>query len=209
MTLAKICGVTRLEDAQATATAGADFLGLNFWSGSRRQVHLADARDLAAAARTAGKEKVIRIVGVFVDASIDEIEAIAVTVPLDVVQLHGGETAATCREVFQRTGLPVWKARTLDETAGLAGWPVAAILLDAATPGRGGSGKTIDWAAAAAIARGATPVVLAGGLTPDNVADAVRTVRPWAVDVASGVETAPGVKDAGKIAAFVKQARDA
>jgi phosphoribosylanthranilate isomerase len=211
VTLVKICGVTRAADAAAVATSGADYLGLNFWPGSRRHVGMAEARDLAAAARTAGARDVqVRLVGLFVDAPTSDIEAIALSVGLDAIQLHGDEAPDDCQVVFQRTGLPVWKAVAVTSPASvadLARWPVAAIVLDAATPGRGGSGQTIDWTVAAAAVRGPRPIVLAGGLAPGNVAAAIDAVRPWAVDVASGVETAPGVKDPDRIAAFVREVR--
>lgn len=208
MTAVKICGVTRLEDAEAVARSGADFLGLNFWSHSKRHVTVDAAIPLARAGRVRGA----MIVGVFVDATMAEILDATERVGLDVIQLHGDESPAFCAEVRERTRRRVWKAlpvASAEDILGLERWPVHAILLDAATPGRGGSGQTIDWRIAARAAEGGLrPIVLAGGLGPENIAVAVSTVKPWAVDVASGVESAPGVKDPVRINAFVRAVRE-
>lgn len=206
MTAIKICGVTRVEDATLAARAGADFVGLNFWPSSKRYVDVEAGTVLARASRIRGA----MIVGVFVDAPVETIVSTAAAVGLDIVQLHGDESPGFCAEVAAR-GLRVWKAvpvATAADVAHLERWPVRAILLDAATPGRGGSGKTIDWSLAARAAQGDLPVVLAGGLDPGNVAAAIAAVKPWAVDVASGVESAPGQKDAAKVVAFVRAVRE-
>ena len=205
----KICGVTRIEDAVAAVRAGADFIGLNFWPRSKRYVDGARGAELARAVRGAGATQVV---GVFVDASRDEIAAIAESVALDVVQLHGDESPDDALAIAHATARPVWKAiaaRGPADVAALARWSVAAILLDTPTPGRGGSGVTFDWSLArAARAQSPTrPLVLAGGLAPENVARAVAEVAPWAVDVASGVESAPGVKDVARITSFVAAIR--
>jgi phosphoribosylanthranilate isomerase len=207
----KICGVTRVEDAAWIAAAGADFIGLNFWPHSKRWVDAARAAELAAAARAAGPAQ---IVGLFVDATAAEIAAVHARVGLDIIQLHGAETPEDAAAVARAAGRPVWKAIAaggpgVGET--LEAWAVDAILLDTPTPGRGGSGRSFDWSLARA-AREREPsrrIVLAGGLHPGNVAEAIAAVQPWAVDVASGVEVAPGVKDAGKVAAFIAAARAA
>lgn len=207
--LIKICGITTNDDAAAVASAGADLIGLNFWARSKRVVSLDRARDLAVRAR--GTAPGIGVVGLFVNADLEEIAAVVAAVGLDIIQLHGDEREADCIAVIARCGLPVWKAVPVSgpaDIADLGRWPVAAVLLDAPSAGRGGSGKTIDWGLAAAAAVGGR-VVLAGGLDPDNVATAVRTVRPWAVDVASGVELEPGVKDHARVAAFVAAVRGA
>jgi phosphoribosylanthranilate isomerase len=208
----KICGVTLAEDAAATAAAGADMLGLNFWPGSKRRITIEQGVALAAAAR--GAATGVGLVGVFVDADIRDMVTAVRAVGLDAIQLHGDESAECVAEVATRTGVPVWKAiavggaADLDGLARLEPWPVDAVVLDAPSPGRGGSGKTIDWdVARAAVERWSRRVVLAGGLTPDNVAAAVARVQPWAVDVASGVETSPGVKDPERVRAFVRAAR--
>lgn len=207
----KICGVTLAEDAARIAAAGADFLGLNFWSGSKRRVDVDRAAAIATAARAAGP---VQIVGLFVDAGAAEIAAIHARVELDVIQLHGAEPPEDAAAVARAVGRPVWKAIAAGapaDLARLAAWPADAILLDTPTPGRGGSGLTFDWSLARA-ARAADPtrrIVLAGGLHAGNVAAAIAAVGPWAVDVASGVEAAPGVKDAAKVAAFIAAARAA
>lgn len=205
----KICGVTVPDDAARIAEAGVDFIGLNFWAQSRRRVVAGRAAEVVAAVRDAG---LARLVGVFVDASAAEIAAVLAQVDLDVIQLHGAETPEDAAAIARASGLPVWKAIAAGSPADveqLDAWPVDAILLDTPSPGKGGSGIPFDWALARA-ARSLHParrLVLAGGLTPDNVAAAVAAVGPWAVDVASGVEAAPGVKDAGKLAAFIAAAR--
>jgi phosphoribosylanthranilate isomerase len=209
MTKIKICGVTLADDAARASAAGADFVGLNFWPKSKRYVELARARMLADAIRAAGAAKVV---GVFVDAKPEDIAEIHARVDLDIVQFHGGESRDDASTTARAMTRPVWKAiaaRGLADVDGLATWPVDAVLLDTPTPGKGGSGETFDWAIAREARRRfpARQLVLAGGLTPDNVAAAVTEVAPWAVDVASGVESAPGVKDAGKLAAFIAAVR--
>ena len=208
----KICGVTTPDDAAMVAAAGVDFLGLNFWPRSRRYVDADRAREMAAAARAANPA--LAIVGLFVDATVDIVARVHAAVRLDRVQLHGDESPDDCRAIAAQVGLPLWKAiavRAPDDVRTLDAWPVEAILLDAPSAGRGGSGTTFDWALAAnAVASHPTrSIVLAGGLGPDNVAAAIAQVRPWAVDVASGVERAPGVKDPARVRAFVDAARAA
>jgi phosphoribosylanthranilate isomerase len=203
----KICGVTRSEDAARAAGAGVDFLGLNFWPSSKRYLAPGAAPAVAAAARAAGPAE---LVGVFVNAALDHIAAVVREVGLDVIQLHGDETADDARAIRQATGRPVWKAIAVAEPRDLAnldGWTVDAFLLDAPTAGRGGGGVVFDWGLVG-DARGHR-VVLAGGLGPHNVGAAIEAVAPWAVDVASGIESAPGIKDAAKLAAFVAGARAA
>jgi phosphoribosylanthranilate isomerase len=209
MTKIKICGVTLADDAARASAAGADYVGLNFWPKSKRHVELARARMLADAVRAAGAA---RVVGVFVDAKVEHIAEVHARVDLDVVQLHGAETAQDCAAITRAVNRPVWKAisvRQPSDVDGLASWPVDAILLDTPTPGRGGSGETFDWSIAAAARRRypARSLVLAGGLTAENVGRAVVEVAPFAVDVASGVESAPGVKDPAKLTAFVAAVR--
>jgi len=209
MTKIKICGVTQPDDAARVAAAGVDFLGLNFWPRSKRYLPPDRAPAVAAAARAAGPA---RLVGVFVNATRDELVAIARAVALDVIQLHGDETPDAAAAIARATGRPVWKAiaaGAAHNLAALDAWPVEAILLDTPAVGRGGSGATFDWRLArdARDRHPARALVLAGGLAPHNVAAAIAEVAPWAVDVASGVESAPGVKDAAKVAAFVAAVR--
>jgi phosphoribosylanthranilate isomerase len=207
----KICGVTLVEDAARIAAAGADFIGLNFWPRSRRHVDLERAAAVAAAVRAAGPAQVV---GVFVDAGAGEIAAVHARVGLDVVQLHGAETPEDAAAVARAAGRPVWKAIAAGgpgDLEALDAWSVDAILLDTPTPGKGGSGVAFDWglARAARLRHPARRLVLAGGLHAGNVAEAIAAARPWGVDVASGVEAAPGVKDAAKVVAFVAAAREA
>jgi phosphoribosylanthranilate isomerase len=200
----KVCGVTTVGDAAMVVAAGVDFLGLNFWSGSKRRVDVATAHELAAAARAAGP---VTLVGLFVDADVDDIAITAAALGLDAVQVHG-ENDAVQLTAIARTGVAVWKAVAVAgdaDIAGIAHIPVTTVLLDAPSPGRGGSGQRFDWS----LARRAVErypdhqIALAGGLTADNVGEAIAAVRPWAVDVASGVEKAPGVKDPDRVRAFV------
>jgi len=200
----KICGITRLEDALAAADAGADLIGLNFWPGSPRHLPIDRACPIADAVR--GR---LVIVPVFVDAARDEVLRTAGTLGTDTVQLHGSESAEFVRSL---PGLRVIKAVRVAGEADvelMAGFPASIFLLDARVDGKpGGTGRTIDWA----LARRAAchgPILLAGGLTPDNVGDAVRIAQPWGVDTAGGVETAPGLKDRRKIELFVRNAKSA
>lgn len=209
----KICGLTNIADAEAAATAGADAIGLNFYSQSSRCVDRATARTISQALGS----RVVKV-GVFVNAPVDEIIATYDDVGLDLVQLHGDEWPDVLRPLAPR---PVMKAfrvgpaglvevrRWLETCMPMSIFP-RLVLLDAFRAGQyGGTGATTDWSAAAAYARtaGVPPLVLAGGLTPANVAEAIRAVRPAAVDTAGGVESSPGVKDAALMQAFVAAAR--
>ena len=198
----KICGITRAEDARAAADAGADMIGLNFWPGTPRFVPLDRAREIADAVR--GR---VEIVALFVDAGRDEVVRTAEQLGTQSVQLHGSETAEFAESLG---GLRIIKAFHISREADvkrLDGFPAFAYLLDARVEGvPGGTGRTIDWEVARKAARYGR-ILLAGGLTPDNVGEAVRTARPWGVDTASGVEQSPGVKDKGKIELFLRRAR--
>lgn len=211
MTLVKICGVTLPDDAAAVASAGADFIGLNFWPRSKRYLAPERAPMIAGVVRSTGAAK---LVGVFVDAEPDEVLAVAGRVELDIIQLHGDEDPDACRRIVEAVYRPVWKAiavRDPRDVQALDRYPVDAILLDAPTAGRGGAGASFDHALAREARQRfpALKIVLAGGLAPANVSAAVAQVQPWAVDVASGVEAAPGIKDRDKVAAFVSAARGA
>lgn len=207
----KICGVTQLDDAARVAAAGADFVGLNFWAASKRCVGLDRAAAIAAAVRAAGAAQ---LVGVFVDASADDVVEVMAHVDLDVIQLHGDESPHDVMAVANAARRPVWKAIAAgapSDVEHLDAWPADAILLDAPSAGKGGAGVAFDWSLACA-ARARAPerrFVLAGGLRADNVGAAIAAVQPWCVDVASGVESAPGIKDADKVIAFVAAVRAA
>lgn len=209
MTRIKICGVTLPDDAARIAAAGADFIGLNFWPTSKRYLAAERAPTIASVVRASGRAQ---LVGIFVDPELDEVQRIAAVVDLDVVQLHGDEHPDLVERIARAVARPVWKAlavtsaRDLDH---LDVWPADALLLDAPSAGRGGAGTSFDWRLARE-ARERYPdidFVLAGGLNPDNVSTAIRAVAPWAVDVASGVEAAPGIKDPAKLDAFIAAVR--
>lgn len=193
----KVCGIRRREDARLAAGLGASAVGFVFWPGSPRAISPAVARDIIATL-----PPFVAAVGVFVNQPPGEVLETVAAAGLTAVQLHGDEDPA----VYASHGLRVLKALAVGERfspADAVRVPAGVtVLLDAHDPiRRGGTGRTIDWRAAAAVA-GMRPVVLSGGLTPANVAEAVRTVRPYAVDVSSGVESAPGVKDESKLRAF-------
>jgi phosphoribosylanthranilate isomerase len=192
--LVKICGITRLDDAEAAVDAGANALGFIFWPGSPRFIDPYRARAI-----TGELPWFVAAVGVFVNQPREYVASVASLAHLGAVQMHGDETVADALAVRR----PVIKALTLDEashTDRLNAWPArVTVLLDVHDPARrGGTGQTIDWAAAAAIAS-RRRVVLAGGLSPDNVAEAVARVRPFGIDVSSGVESSPGRKDHGRL----------
>ncbi|MBI3402625.1 MAG: phosphoribosylanthranilate isomerase [Acidobacteria bacterium] len=191
--LVKICGITRAEDAEAAAEAGAAAVGFIFWPGSPRYVDPFRARAIAARL-----PPFVTTVGVFVNQAATYITDVASLVRLGAVQLHGDEAPEAADEL----PMPVIKAMPVGD-ARLAAWPPrTTILLDAHDPAtRGGTGQTIDWTAAAAVAA-ERRILLAGGLTPDNVGEAVARVRPFGIDVSSGVERAPGIKDPERIRAL-------
>jgi phosphoribosylanthranilate isomerase len=197
----KICGVTRVADAVAAADAGADFVGLNFWPGSRRFVTVERARALAAAL-----PPTVRTVGVFVNATEDEIERTAFEVGLALVQLHGDEPPGFLARLAPRL-IRALRVGSEGDLAALESHPAALFLLDAPAPGYGGSGRRFDWSLAAAAHRHGRPFFLAGGLTPETVAEAVAVAAPFGVDVAGGVEEAPGLKDPALVRRFVAAAK--
>lgn len=206
----KICGLTTFEDAWHACQAGADLLGFNFYSGSPRHVSVDTARRIVADLRQRGAQ--VKMVGVFVNHSIDDVRDVDRVVGLDLLQLSGDEppelVQALGRKAFKavRPESPVSATAEGQRYAGL-GAVEPALLVDARHAGTyGGTGQLADWQAASSLAA-AHAVLLAGGLTPDNVAEAVASVRPWGVDVASGVESAPGRKDPAKVIAFVAAAR--
>lgn len=194
----KICGVTTVADARTARDAGAFAIGLNFFSGSLRRVDPSQAATIVAA--TPG----IYSVGVFVNETAEHVRAIAAAVGLDALQFHGDEDPAYCRGWQEKT---VKAIRVRDRASVLRAleFDVDYILADAHTPGvYGGTGRRLDWELLAPLDK--ARLVLAGGLAPDNVAEAVRAVRPFAVDVASGVEIEPGRKDPRKVERFIANA---
>lgn len=200
VTRIKICGLTRVEDAQLAVALGAAAVGFVFWPGSPRAVSAAHVRAI-----TAALPALVTRVGVFVNMPVDDVARIVDVARLDVAQLHGEESVDDYRRVAAR----LIRGRSLvDDAAVEAARQIPAdvtLLVDAHDPARrGGTGQRADWTRAARLA-GERPVILAGGLTPDNVAAAVEQVRPWGVDVSSGVEAAPGVKSAEKLRAFFSQ----
>lgn len=224
MTLVKICGISQPHNARAAAALGADFVGMVF-APSRRQVTIGEAKRIAEGLgqderkpirerTTGGIEAALRgrkplLVGVFADQDADTINGIAEEVGLDLVQLSGSEPWETCAQIER----PIFKCIKVREGESAEELRPhlhegAVVLFDPYVEGTyGGTGRTIDWAVAAEIASD-RPIVLAGGLTPENVRDAAKQVQPWCVDVSSGVET-EGKKDVGKIRAFIEAAKGA
>jgi phosphoribosylanthranilate isomerase len=200
----KICGITRLQDLHAACEAGADALGFVFYEKSPRHVSIANAASLLREL-----PPFVQSVGLFVNAGPAFIESVLQAVPLDLLQFHGDETPADCA----RFGRPYIKAVRVNRDTDLlkcaADFDTArGLLLDAWVAGvPGGTGERFDWSLIPPDLP--KPVILSGGLTPDNVAEAVQRVRPWAVDVSSGVEVSKGVKDAHLIAQFIAKAKEA
>ena len=204
MTKIKICGIKTLNDALAAIDAGADYLGFNFYP---KSVRFIDKKACVEITSVLKKEYThIKRVGVFVNSPVEEVKDILDICSLDLAQLHGDETAEMLNELEGKAfkafrGIP-------ENMNGFERSEPPAFLVDASVKGvYGGSGVTTDWNGAAELAK-KDPLLLAGGLTPENVAEAVRQVKPWGVDVASGVESAPGEKNAGRMKAFVQAVRD-
>lgn len=205
MTIIKICGIKTLPSARVAIEAGADYLGFNFYPKSVRFIEKAACAEITAVLKKEHPQ--IKLVGVFVNSSVEDVKDVLETCLLDLVQLHGDETA----EMLNKLDSKAFKAfRGIPEAVdGFARSEPPAFLVDASVKGvYGGSGVTADWNGAAEWAK-KYPLLLAGGLAPENVAEAVRRVKPWGVDVASGVESAPGKKDPSKMKAFVWAVRDA
>lgn len=202
---AKICGVTRLEDALLAAELGAWAVGMVFAPESRRRCSLSEAEAIGAALR-----RRVELAGVFVNAPLDEIARVSERVGLTLVQLHGDEGPAFCSEAGRRTGArtikaaPMRGAFTLHD---LERFHTAFHLLDGHVPGlRGGSGEPFDWSLVSRR-RSRVPLIVGGGLDAGNVGEAIAATHPFAVDVASGVESAPGIKDPERMRAFLDQVR--
>ena len=203
----KFCGVTNLADAQEAVRLGAWAIGLNHHSESPRHVGTEAAGEIAAEVR-----RRVEVVGVFVDPTLDELAGAAENEFLSMVQLHGNEGPAFCREAARRTGCKVIKALRVRSTADVRraeAYRTDFHLFDSHQPDRaGGTGESFDWELLTGR-RSQVLLILAGGLTPDNVVEAARAARPFAVDVASGVEVSPGVKDHALMAAFFERAQSA
>ena len=199
-TRVKICGITRTEDALAAARLGADAIGLVFYAPSPRAVSAAQAAEVVRAL-----PPFVTRVGLFVNAEREDIAAAIEAAQLDLLQFHGDESPADCRGHGRPWIKALRMAPEMDVAAEMDRFREAqGILLDAWRPGvPGGTGETFDWRRIPA--QRPRPLILAGGLAPENVADAIRTVRPWAVDVSGGVERAKGIKDADRMAAFIRE----
>jgi phosphoribosylanthranilate isomerase len=200
MTRAKICGLTSLADAEHAADAGAWALSMVLWPGSARACEPAEAARIGARLRRRAE-----ICGVFVNAPLEEVVDVSDAIGLSLVQLHGDEGPAFCQEVARRTGARVIKARRVrdrSDVVALEAFHTDFHLLD------GQGGTPFDWDHVSSR-RARTPLVLAGGLTPGNVAEAIAAVRPYAVDTASGTEAEPGRKDPALVEAFLAAVREA
>jgi phosphoribosylanthranilate isomerase len=204
----KICGITRMEDAAAAVAAGASAIGFVFWPGSPRFIDPYRARAIAATL-----PPFVTAVGLFVNQPRGHIAAVASLVRLGAVQLHGDETpefaASVSSPVIKALSITVRLKPDTTHSFDAGAWPArTTLLLDAHDPvRRGGTGQTIDWDAAASVAA-ERRILLAGGLTPDNVAEAIARVRPFGVDVSSGVEQAPGIKDHRRVRALFEAIHD-
>jgi phosphoribosylanthranilate isomerase len=205
---AKICGITRREDAELAVEHGAWAIGLIFHESSPRKADLQTAASIGAMFK-----RQVEVVGVFVNRELGEVAEIADACSLTMLQLHGDEGPVYCDEIRRRTGLKIMKAARVRDAASLqalsAFRSVDYHLVDAHHPDLfGGTGETFDWE----LLRGRrshVPLVLSGGLTPNNVADAIRATHPFGVDTASGTEASPGVKDAAKVTAFLRAVEQA
>lgn len=198
----KICGITSIEDALLAVDAGADALGLVFYPPSPRSVTPEQAAEIARAV-----SPFVVLTGLFVDAHPEQVEAVLDQVPLNLLQFHGDENAPYCRQ-FRRPYIKALRMKPeLNPVEAMASFPDArGILLDAYRKGvPGGTGDTFDWQRVPQSSD--RQIILAGGLTPENVAGAIAAVRPQAVDVSGGVEVSPGRKDAAKVVAFIRAAR--
>ena len=200
MTRVKLCGVTSLDDALLCVEHGAWAIGLIFVARSPRRIRLSDAAPITDALR-----RRVEIAGVFENAALDHVVGTATELGLSIVQLHGDEGPSFCAEVGRRTGAKVMKAvrvRTAEQVRFVRTFHTDLHMLD------GSGGEPFDWSLARER-RSDIPLVVAGGLTPENVGGAIEATRPFAVDVARGVEARPGVKDPGKVEAFVRAAEGA
>ena len=200
----KICGITSVNDGLAAAAAGTDIIGLMFYDRSPRHVSLATASEIARALPL----PVVKV-GVFANPSVELVQRAIAECGVSLLQFHGDEPPEFCTQ-FGVMSLKAFRIRDAVSLAALPRYPTDAWLLDAFSPAAlGGTGAKFDWELAFEAKQLGRPIFLAGGLTPDNVAEAVRRVQPFAVDVSSGVESAPGKKDPAKMRAFIAAAKSA
>ena len=200
----KICGITLLEDAVAAVDAGADALGFMFYERSPRRI----TTDMAAVIKNALPPFVVRV-GVFADATENVVRS-AMVCGLNALQFHGNEPPEFLKRFSPVTTIKAFRMQNAGSLALLPAYNTSAWLLDSYTSAQlGGTGNTFNWDLACQARKLGRPIILAGGLTPENVAEAVRKVRPYAVDVSSGVESVPGKKDPAKVAAFIQAAKSA
>lgn len=209
MTKVKICGITNLADAQLAVDLGADMLGFNFFRGSKRFVAETEARTIGDQI----KGDVIKV-GIIVNEDLDAIADMIKFTGMNLIQLHGEEDPAYVSALRgHRLGglIKAFRVGQCFDPAVIGECAIDTVLLDSdsGTSERGGTGKTFDWAISNCTELRGRNLILAGGLNPENVAEAIRAVRPWAVDVASGVESEPGKKDPKKLEAFIKNAKNA
>lgn len=201
MVRVKICGITNPEDALMAVEAGADALGFVFFPDSPRCVSPEQAEAIIRRL-----PPFVQTVGLFVNEGVEKVNLVADRCGLDLIQLHGEETPDYCADVRRRI-IKAFRVKDESSLAGMADYRVAAPLLDAWSPAaHGGTGTTFNWEIAARAAA-SRDIILAGGLTPENVAGAIAAVRPYAVDVSSGVESAPGKKDAGLVSRFIRSCK--
>ena len=197
----KICGMTQLKDALFAVEQGVDAVGFIFYKKSPRAVTMKTVREIIKKL-----PPLVETVGVFVNESAERVNKMADYCGLDLVQLHGEESPAFCRKIHRRV-IKAFRVKDLQSIKQLEKFPVSGFLLDTFSDDlHGGTGKTFDWNLALP-AKKMGPVILAGGLTPRNILQAVRQVRPYGVDVCSGVEKSPGIKDLEKVRAFLKNIR--
>ena len=204
MTLVKICGITNLPDAQAAVDAGADLLGFNFYERSPRYISPAAAREIIDQL----PDHVLSV-GVFVNESLPTIRSIASTLKIAKLQLHGDESPAYCNQLDDHKIIKAFRVGNMFDPQQTLEFAVESIMLDASHPElRGGTGTVFDWSVAVKVRELAGQLFLAGGLGAENVAAAIKTVRPFAVDACSSLEVQPGKKDPRKVAEFVAAVRN-
>jgi len=205
MARAKLCGITNLDDARMCADAGAWALGMIFWPGTPRRIEVEEAERIGSELR-----RRVELAGVFVNAELDEVAELVDVCNLSIVQLHGEEGPAYCAEIARRTGAKIAKAVRAKDKASVRALMayrdrVDFHMVDAYRPDvRSGTGETFSWDLLDEIGDSSHPLILSGGLTPDNVGEAIARVHPFAVDTASGTEAEPGRKDPAKVTAFMR-----